>query len=224
MKKFLVVFFVVITANIGFSAKSIDLPKHYKFPKNYFEGKHYDSVKDFFLIATEKIRDSRFEKTVILMLEHDKNGALGIVINKPLGKITLGSLISKIDDPSINKKKLYDIEIPIFWGGPVDNDKILVLHSNDYKNESTKNYKYISISNDYESLISLAEENGPNKSLVVVGISAWTVGQLDGEIERGHWNLSEIKEDLIFEENNMIKFIKATNNSFLRLWKNILNI
>ncbi len=94
MKKFLTVFFVVIIANICFSAKSIDLPKHYKFPKNYFEGKHYDSVKDFFLIATEKIRDSRFEKTVILMLEHDEKGALGIVINKPLGKITLGSIIS----------------------------------------------------------------------------------------------------------------------------------
>ena len=39
------------------------------------------------------------------MLEHDKKGALGVVINKPLGKITLGSFISKIDDPSINKKK-----------------------------------------------------------------------------------------------------------------------
>jgi len=104
MKKLLVIFFVVITANIGFSVKSIDLPKHYKFPKNYFKGKHYDSVKDFFLIATEKINDSRFEKTVILMLEHDEKGAFGIAINKPLGKITLGSLISKIDDPVINKK------------------------------------------------------------------------------------------------------------------------
>ena len=95
MKKFLVIFFVVVVTNISFSAKSIDLPKHYKFPKNYFEGKHYNSVKDFFLIATKKIKDSRFEKTVILMLEHDKEGALGIVINKPLGKITLGSLIKK---------------------------------------------------------------------------------------------------------------------------------
>ena len=48
MKKLLVIFFVVVATNISFSAKSIDLPKHYKFPKNYFEGKHYDSVKDFF--------------------------------------------------------------------------------------------------------------------------------------------------------------------------------
>ena len=120
MKKLLVIFFVLVATNISFSAKSIDLPKHYKFPKNYFKGKHYDSVKDFFLIATKKMGDVRFKKTVILMLEHDKKGALGIVINKPLGKITLGSLISQVDDQSINKKELYDIKIPIYWGGPVD--------------------------------------------------------------------------------------------------------
>ena len=95
MKKISFVFFIIVITNICFSVKAIDLPKHYKFPKNYFKGKHYDSVKDFFLIATKKVRDSRFEKTVILMLEHDKKGALGIVINKPLGNITLGSLIKK---------------------------------------------------------------------------------------------------------------------------------
>ena len=217
MKNFLVVFFVIIIANITFSAKSIDLPKHYKFPKNYFEGKYYDSVKGFFLIATEKIKDSRFEKTVILMLEHDKKGALGIVINKPLGTITLGSLISKIDDPSINKKKLYDIKIPIYWGGPVDNKKILILHSNDYKNETTKKYNDLSISSDLKTLVKIAEKKGPKKSLVILGLSAWNIGQLDGEIELERWTLSEISMDLIFEIKNNTKWLKAINNSFIRL-------
>ena len=217
MKKLLVVFFVVITANIGFSAKSIDLPKHYKFPKNYFEGKHYDSVKDFFLIATEKIRDSRFEKTVILMLEHDKKGALGVVINKPLGKITLGSFISKIDDPSINKKKLYNIEIPIFWGGPVDEHKILILHTNDYKNETTKKYNNLSTSSDLKTLVKIAEKKGPKKSLVILGLAAWNIGQLDGEIELERWTLSEISMDLIFDIENKKKWLEAINNSFIRL-------
>ena len=75
-------------------------------------------------------------------------------------------------------------------------------------------YVYSTFNN---TIISIADENGPTKSLVVVGISAWTVGQLDGEIDKGHWNLSEVKEELIFEEDNEIKFIKATNDSFLRL-------
>ena len=217
MKKFLVVFFVVIIANITFSAKSIDLPKHYKFPKNYFEGKHYDSVKDFFLIATEKVKDSRFEKTVILMLEHDEKGALGIVINKPLGKITLGSLISTVDDPVINKKKLYDVKIPIYWGGPVDNNTILILHSNDYKNETTKKYNNLSTSSDLKTLVKIAEKKGPKKSLVILGISAWNIGQLDGEIEMERWNLSEINVGLIFNMKNEKKWLEAINNSFIRL-------
>jgi len=217
MKKFLVVFFVAIIANINFSANSIDLPKHYKFPSNYFEGKHYNSVKDFFLIATEKIRDSRFEKTVILMLEHDEKGALGIVINKPLGKINLGSLISKINDPSINKKKLYDIEIPIFWGGPVDEHKIFILHTNDYKNETTIKYNNLSTSSDLTTLVKIAEKKGPKKSLVILGLAAWNIGQLDGEIELERWTLSESNMDLIFEIEDNKKWLKAINNSFIRL-------
>ena len=51
-------------------------------PKNYLKGKFYHSVKDHFLIATEKMIDSRFKETVIVMLENDKNGAWGLVINK----------------------------------------------------------------------------------------------------------------------------------------------
>jgi len=217
MKKLLSIFFILLIVNLCFSVKALDLPKYYKFPKNYLKGKFYDSTKNFFIVATKEIIDPRFKNSVILMLEHDKDGALGIIINKPIGKITIGSLIQKIENKKINKKEIFDYEIPIFWGGPIDNDRILILHSNDYNDESTKKYKQVLISNNYESLISIADKNGPAKSLVVIGISAWTVGQLDGEIDKGHWNLSEVKEELIFEENNEIKFIRATDNSFLRL-------
>ena len=217
MKKLLVIFFVIVATNIFFSAKSIDLPKHYKFPKDYFKGKHYDSVKDFLLIATEKIKDSRFEKTVIIMLEHDKKGAIGIVINKPLGKITLGSLISKVDDQLINKKELYDIKIPIYWGGPVDDHKLLILHSKDYKNESTNEYNNLSTSSDLTTLVKIAEKKGPKKSLIVLGLAAWNVGQLDGEIELERWTLSESSMDLVFEIEDNKKWLKAINNSFIRL-------
>ena len=217
MKKFLVFFLTVVVVNICFSARSIDLPKHYKFPKNYFKGKHYDSVKDFFLIATKKIRDNRFEKTVILMLEHDKKGALGIVINKPMGKISLGSLISKVDDQSINKKELYNFKIPVYWGGPIDDHKMLILHSKDYKNESTKEYNKFSTSNDLRTLVEIAEKKGPKKSLVVLGLAAWNIGQLDGEIEFERWTLSESNMDLIFETEDNKKWLKAINSSFIRL-------
>ena len=217
MRKIIAFFIIIFFYNIYLPSKAIEFPKHYKFPKNYFKGKHYNSVKDLFLVSTKEMKDSRFEKTVILMLEHDKNGALGIVINKQLGKITLGSLINKIEDQSINKKELYDIEIPIYWGGPVDKKKILILHTNDYKNETTKKYNKLSISNDLKTLVKIAEEKGPKKSLVILGMSAWNIGQLDGEIEMESWTLSEMSMDLIFEVENNKKWLKALSNSFIRL-------
>jgi putative transcriptional regulator len=217
MRKIIAFFIIIFFYNIYLPVKAIELPKYYKFPKNYFKGKHYNSVKDLFLVSTKEMKDSRFEKTVILMLKHNNNGALGIVINKQLGKITLGSLINKIEDQSINKKELYDIEIPIYWGGPVDKNKILILHTNDYKNETTKKYNKLSISNDLKTLVKIAEEKGPKKSLVILGMSAWNIGQLDGEIEMESWTLSEMSMDLIFEVENNKKWLKALSNSFIRL-------
>ena len=151
------------------------------------------------------------------MLEHDKKGAIGIVINKPLGTISLGSLISKVDDQSINKKELYDVKIPVYWGGPVDDHKMLILHSKDYKNESTNEYNNLSTSSDLTTLVKIAEKKGPKKSLVVLGLAAWNMGQLDGEIELERWTLSESSMDLIFEIEDNKKWLKAINNSFIRL-------
>ena len=56
-------------------------------PKNYLKGKYFESVKDNFLIATEKMTDNRFSKTVIVMLENNEEGAWGLVVNKFLGEI-----------------------------------------------------------------------------------------------------------------------------------------
>ena len=150
------------------------------------------------------------------MLDHDEQGALGIVINKPLGDVTIGSLIKGFDKQTL-KKDLLNYKVPIYWGGPLDNNKILIVHSIDYQNKKTKNYDKISISNNYKALIDIAKKKGPSKSLVIIGVSAWTEGQLEGVIDKGHWNLSEITQDILFQEKNEKKHIMATKSSFMRL-------
>tara|TARA_Y100000590_G_scaffold349179_1_gene400602 strand:+ start:265 stop:909 length:645 start_codon:yes stop_codon:yes gene_type:complete len=214
MKNFLLIFILII--NFNNVAKSIDLPKYYQFPDNYLKGKYHETTKNFLIVATNKLKDTRFKKTVIVMLDHDEKGALGIVINKPIGTATIKSLIKDFNNKTI-KEDLLNYEVPIYWGGPLDNNKILIIHSKDYKNKKTKIYDKVSISNNYKALLDIAKNKGPNKSLVVIGISAWTEGQLEGEIDKGHWNLSEITRDILFQENNEKKYIIATNNSFLRL-------
>jgi len=216
MKKFLLII-ITFFINLNYPAQSIDLPKYYQFPENYLKGKYHESTKDFFIVATNKLKDSRFKKAVIVMLEHDNKGALGVVINKPLGNFKIGSLIKDLNIDDTDKKELYDFEVPIYWGGPLDNNKLLILHSSDYKNQNTKNYKDISITNDYKALLDIAQNKGPKKKLVILGVSAWNLGQLEGEIDKGHWNLSEINENILFEKNNENKHIIATKNSFVRL-------
>ena len=186
-------------------------------PKNYLKGKFYSSVKDHFLIATEKMKDDRFEKTVIIMLESDKNGAWGIVVNRRLGTMPIALLI----DPSLNtseeREKLYKINIPIFWGGPVDVKQVFILHTAEYQSDTTKNYGNISITQDYNILFDIAENKGPKKSLVIFGYSGWGSGQLEGEMERDHWILSNIDLDITFDKESNTKWNEAFKNSFIKV-------
>ena len=211
MKKLLGILFIGLFFNFSVFVNAQDSPK------NYLKGKFYNSVKDYFLVATEKMKDARFSKTVIVMLESNQNGAWGLVINKRLGTMPIALLL----DPSLNtsekREELFKINIPIFWGGPVDIKEIFILHSNEYQSETTKNYGDISISQDYNILFDIAENKGPEKSLVIFGYSGWGGGQLEGEMEKESWVLSDINKDLIFEINNDDKWLNAIDNSFIRL-------
>ena len=186
-------------------------------PKNYLKGKFYSSVKNHFLIATKKMNDNRFGKTVIIMFESDENGAWGLVINKRLGTMPIALLI----DPSLNtseeREEMFKKNIPIFWGGPVDVKEIFILHSSEYKSETTKNYGDISISQDYNILFDIAENKGPEKSLVILGYSGWGTEQLEGEMERDHWILSDIDLNITFDQESNTKWKKAFKNSFIKI-------
>ena len=211
-KRILLLLIIIVTLSLfnnGFTAA--------EGPKNYLKGKFYSSVKDHFLIATEKMKDDRFSKTVIVMFESDKNGAWGLVINKPLGTMPIALLI----DPSLNspeeREKLFKINVPVFWGGPVDVKEIFILHSTEYQSDTTKNYGNISISQDYNILFDIAENKGPENSLVIFGYSGWGGGQLEGEMERDHWILSDIDLDITFDKDSNTKWNKAYKNSFIKI-------
>ena len=209
MKKFLTILILILNFNTSILVAET--------PNKWIKGKFYESVRDYLLVATKKMRDPRFKKSVIVMIENDKYGAWGLAINKPIGSILLERLINTSDHPNVKKKDLFNVKIPIFWGGPVDTHKIFILHSKEYKSETTINYNNISISSDYKTLIKIADNKGPKKKLVIIGISSWGEGQLEGEMEKDHWILSEINTDSIFGKDNLKKWINARSNGFVRL-------
>ena len=157
MKKFLTILILILNFNTSVLVAET--------PNRWIKGKFYESVKDYLLVATKKMRDPRFKKSVIVMIENDKYGAWGLAINKPIGSILLERLINTSDHPNVKKKDLFNVKIPIFWGGPVDTHKIFILHSKEYKSETTINYNNISISRDYKTLIDIADNKGPKKKI-----------------------------------------------------------
>ncbi len=210
MKK-IILFFIII---ISLCNNEIGAAQE---PKDYLKGKFYNSVKNHFLIATEKMTDDRFSETVIVMLDSDENGAWGLTINKRLGTMPIALLIDPSLSTSEEREELFKINIPIFWGGPVDPKEIFILHSNEYKSETTKKYDKISISQDYKILFDIAKNKGPKKSLVILGYSGWGSGQLEGEMERDHWILSDIDLDITFDIESKKKWDKALKNSFIKI-------
>ena len=211
MKKLSPYIFLIFLFNLYISAQALGESK------NYFKGKFYSSIKNNFLVATDKIRDPKFKNTVVVMLDNNESGAFGLVINKPLGSIPLSSLIQKLENQSSKKNKLYNIKIPVYWGGPVDVNKVFILHSKEYESKSTRKFKDISLSSDYKILFEIADKKGPEKSLIIMGYSGWGDGQLEGEMEREHWILSKLDVNLIFKKDNSKKWLNAIKNSFIRL-------
>ena len=211
MRKIILLFFVVTIALFNNAIGSAEGPK------NYLKGKFYSSVKDHFLIATEKMKDNRFSKTVIVMLESDESGAWGLVVNKPIGSMPIALLMDPSLSTSEEREELYKIYIKVFWGGPVSTKDIFVLHSNEYRSNSTKDYEGFSISSDHNILFDVAKNKGPEKSLVILGYAGWGIGQLEGEMERDHWILSDIDLDITFDEESKEKWNKALKNSFIKI-------
>ena len=187
-------------------------------PKNYKEGVYTQSFKDNLLVAQNDNTDSKFYKSVVILLEHDEKGAFGFAVNKFLGEYPLSSLVSNNNNiKETDKKKLDKLTLPIYWGGPVDENRIFVLHTNEYKSKSTKIFNSLSVTNDLQILIDISENNGPKESLILIGISGWGENQLEGELERDQWSLAETELNLIFNADNKNKWNSALKKIFVPL-------
>jgi putative transcriptional regulator len=150
------------------------------------------------LIASPTMGDPRFLQTVILMVRHDRNGALGIVINRPIGDRPLARLLEALgeNDPGVAGT------VRIFAGGPVQPDIGFVLHSTDYHRPDTLDIDgHVAMTSSREILRDIGNQRGPNKSLIAFGYAGWAPGQLEGELAHGFWFTTPQDTNLVFDDD-----------------------
>jgi putative transcriptional regulator len=148
------------------------------------------------LVATPSMGDPRFAQTVILMARHDKNGAFGIVINKPLGERPLAGLLAALGE----KDEGAEGSVRVFAGGPVQPEIGFVVHSADYRRAGTIVVdSRVAVTSTREILRDIARKQGPQKSLLAFGYAGWGPGQLDGEMALRAWFTAAEDVDLIFD-------------------------
>jgi len=169
--------------------------------KNYFNSQ--------FLIATPLLNGTCFEKSVIYICTHDKNGAMGLLINRSLGRLKSTDIFQQLN---INGDSLMANNILVHFGGPVELSKGFVLHSCDYMNDNTVNIdNNISVTSDVKILNDLTLGSGPKNSIVAFGYAGWGAGQLEGEINSNSWLNIPATKDIIFNTNNEDKWQNAAN-------------
>jgi putative transcriptional regulator len=148
------------------------------------------------LIASPSLRDPRFDRTVVLMVRHNAGGALGIVLNHPLGERPLAQILDAIGE----KDSTATGSLRIFSGGPVQPEVGFVIHSTDYHRAETIEINgRVAMTSSREILRDIASQHGPEKAIVAFGYAGWAGGQLEGELAQRAWFTAAADNKLIFD-------------------------
>ena len=156
------------------------------------------SLAGQFLVASPKMPDPRFAHTVVYMVSHDENGAMGLVVNRSYGRGPLKSLLQGF---GVEKTKAEETVV-LHYGGPVEQVRGFVLHSADYRGPSTQVVADdVALSTGFDILKALAAGGGPRRRLFLLGYAGWGPSQLEGEIARNDWLTAPADERLIFSDD-----------------------
>ena len=159
------------------------------------------NLTDNFLIAMPALEDPYFANSLIYICEHNENGALGIIVNRPID-MNLAGLFDKIDI-KLSAENLANL--PVYFGGPVQLDRGFVLHRPVGKWQSTLAVNgEVGLTSSRDVLNSVASGGLPAEIIVTLGYAGWDAGQLEDELAQNSWltvpAMAEILIDLPPEE------------------------
>ena len=164
------------------------------------------------LVASEHMSDPRFQETVIYLVDHDENGAFGLVVNKPISTGPIDGLLDRLgidlDDEDLGV--LRGGSITLHYGGPVQPEIGFLLHSGEYAIRGTRVLSgAFALTTNLEALIDVAFGYGPRRSLLIFGYSGWGPSQLESELARGDWAVIDADPDLVLGTDHESKWRRS---------------
>ncbi len=158
------------------------------------------------LIAMPNMRDPRFARSVIYVCAHNADGAMGLVVNRLVGSVTFPDLLEQL---SIEGGTACE-KIRVHFGGPVESGRGFVLHSGDYRHDSTLQVdEKMGLTATVDILTDIAQGRGPRRSLLALGYAGWGPGQLDSEFQANGWLSVAADETLVFDDDLNSKWERA---------------
>ncbi|GAA4812335.1 YqgE/AlgH family protein [Sphingosinicella ginsenosidimutans] len=150
-----------------------------------------------FLLAMPGIGDPRFEKAVVAMCVHDEAGALGIGLGELVPRLRLHDLLAQLDIPAGEAPNA-----PIHHGGPVEPQRGFILHTPDWGGQDSIEVagRWV-LSATLDVLRAIAEGKGPSRWVVALGYAGWGPGQLDAEMQRHGWFVTDGSDALLYDED-----------------------
>ena len=174
-------------------------------------------LQNHFLIAMPQLEDPSFQQSVVYLCEHNENGAVGLIINRPM-TATVGDILS---DMNLSFEDHELMHHAILFGGPAHTERGFVLHETPgpwrsmlYVNEG------IFVTTSRDILEAAAKQQGPEKLVVALGCAAWTAGQLEQEILANFWLSLPADKSLIFN----LPYDKRYEQALARLGVNLTNL
>jgi len=158
------------------------------------------------LIAMPAMEDPRFAHSVIYLCAHTPEGAMGLVLNRPLQRPKFDELLRQLEVAPVPPAR----RIRLCAGGPMDNARGFVLHTTDWTGEgSLRVDDTVALRASLDVLKEIAEGRGPREGLLALGYAGWGPGQLDEEIQQNAWLSVPADETIVFDGDDDTKWRRA---------------
>lgn len=147
------------------------------------------------LIAMPAMQDPRFAQSVIVLCAHSADGAMGLVLNKPIKGLSFDELLKQLKlEPCPPERRIRMVQ-----GGPVEGGRGFVLHTSDWSSDgSLQVNRELAMTASVDILKAIAGGGGPRQGLLALGYAGWGPGQLEDEIQRNAWLCVPPDEALLF--------------------------